>query len=94
MKTFVYPAIFIKDEEDEVYRVLFPDLDITTDGAFMEEAFLYAKESLKTYFAYIEKYDFDFNEPTDYEMVKESCDNKDVVMLIDAQLSLKDEYED
>lgn len=93
MKTFVYPAIFIKDQEDEVYRVLFPDLDITTDGAFMEEAFLYAKEVLKTYFNYIEKYDLDFNEPTDYEMVKKTCEKNDVVMLVDAQLKIKNEEE-
>lgn len=89
MKTFVYPAIFIKDVEEDVYRVLFPDLDITTDGAFMEEAFLYAKEVLRTYFDYIEKYDLDFNEPTDYEMIKKSCEKDDIVMLIDAQLKLK-----
>lgn len=90
MKTFVYPAIFIKDVEEDVYRVLFPDLDITTDGAFMEEAFLYAKEVLKAYFAYIEKYDLDFNEPTDYEKIKSTCDEGDVVMLVDAQLKIKD----
>lgn len=93
MKTYVYPAIFIKDEEDDVYRVLFPDLDITTDGAFMEEAFLYAKEVLKAYFAYIEKYDLDFNEPTEYEMIKKTCDEGDIVMLVDAQLKIKKEEE-
>lgn len=89
MKTFVYPAIFIKDNEEDVYRVLFPDLDLTTDGAFMEEAFLYAKEVLKAYFSYIEKYDLDFNEPTDYEMIKNTCEEGDVVMLVDAQLKIK-----
>ena len=93
MKTFVYPAIFIKDEEDDLYRVLFPDLDITTDGAFMEEAFLYAKELLKAYFVYIDKYDLDFNEPTDYEMIKKTCNSNDIVMLVDAQLKVKKEEE-
>ena len=91
MKTYVYPAIFIKDEEDGVYRVLFPDLDITTDWEIMEEAFLYAKEVLKAYFGYIEKYDLDFNEPTDYEIVKKGCENGDTVMLVDAQLKIKEE---
>ena len=56
MKSFVYPAIFIKDKEDEMYRVLIPDLELTTDGAFMEEAYLYAKAMLKAYFSYIDKY--------------------------------------
>ena len=35
---YVYPAIFVKDEDDS-YKVLFPDLDISTDGKIMEEAF-------------------------------------------------------
>lgn len=91
MKTFVYPAIFIKDEENEEYQVLFPDLELTTDGAFMEEAFLYAKEVLKTYFSYIEKHDLDFQEPTDFEMVKRTCEKNDVVMLIDAQVKKRKE---
>ena len=91
MRTYIYPAIFIKDEEDGVYRVLFPDLDITTDGAFMEEAYLYAKELLKAYFNYIEEYDFDYNLPTDYEMVKKGCEKEDVVMLVDAQVKVKEE---
>lgn len=59
----------------------------------MEEAFLYAKEVLKAYFTYIEKYDLDFNEPTDYEMIKKNCEEGDIVMLVDAQLKIKKEEE-
>lgn len=84
MKRYVYPAVFIRDEAEDVYRVFFPDLDITTDGNIMEEAFLYAEECLKTYFKYIEKYDLDFNLPTDFEIVKKSARVEDVVMLIEA----------
>ena len=57
MKNYVYPAVFIKDKENDIYRVLFPDIELTTDGTVVEEAFLYAKEFLKAYFVYIEKYD-------------------------------------
>ncbi len=86
MKSFVYPAIFIKDKEDELYRVLIPDLELTTDGAFMEEAYLYAKAMLKAYFSYVDKYDLDFNLPTDFETVKKSCEEDDIVMLLDAEI--------
>ena len=86
MKSFVYPAIFIRDNDEDIYRVLFPDLELTTDGSFMEEAYLFAKEMLKTYFAYIEKYDLDFNQPTDFELVKNSCEEGDIVMLVDAEI--------
>lgn len=89
MKSFVYPAIFIKDNEEDIYRVLFPDLEITTDGSFIEEAFLYAQEMLKAYFSYIEKYDLDFNQPTEFDKVLSSCEAGDIVMLIDAQVEEK-----
>ena len=90
MKTYVYPAVFIKDEEENVYRVLFPDLELTTDGAIVEEAYLYARECLKAYFKYIEKYDLDFNLPTDFECVKKSARAEDYVMLIDAVIADND----
>jgi predicted RNase H-like HicB family nuclease len=88
MENFVYPAIFVKDEDEDVYRVLFPDLELTTDGAFIEEAYLYAKEVLKAYFVYIQKYDLDYNLPTDFEKIMSNCERKDIVMLVDAQVSV------
>jgi len=90
MKSFVYPAIFVKDSEDESYKVLFPDLEITTDGAFVEEAFLYAKELLKAYFVAIMKYDLDFNMPTDFDKVKKASKPSYLVMLISADVTKKD----
>lgn len=90
MKTFIYPAVFIKDNEDKIFRVLFPDLDISTDGMFVEEAYLYAKECLKAYFICAEKYEFDYNLPTDFEMVKKTAKLDEYVMLIDATITDKD----
>lgn len=88
MQRYVYPAIFFK--EDDNVKVLFPDIELATDGNFMEEAFLFAKEALKGYFIQTEKYDFDFNYPSDFEKVKASCRKDDVVMLIDAIVTKKD----
>lgn len=90
MKSFVYPAIFVNDEEDEKVRVLIPDLELTTDGSFIEEAYLYAKAILKSYFTYIEKYDLDYNQPTNFEIVKKASKHDDVVMLVDAEIDSKD----
>ena len=90
MKSFVYPAIFVKDPEDSSYKVLFPDLEITTDGMFVEEAYLYARELLKSYFVYITKYDLDFNMPTEFEKVKKSSKASEFVMLVSADVSKRD----
>ncbi len=92
MRSYTYPAVFIKDEDNDEYKVFFPDLEITTDGKFMEEAFLYAKACLKAYFVYVEKYDLDFNMPSEYEIVKSACDGKDneIVMLVDVDVYDRD----
>jgi len=90
MKSFVYPAIFVKDLEENVYKVYFPDLELITDGAFVEEAFLYAKEALKAYFVYVEKYDLDFNYPSEFEPIKNRLRANELLMLIDADVSKKD----
>lgn len=86
MKRFAYPAVFIKDEETDVYRVFFPDLGLSTDGDFIEEAFLFAKSALKEYFLYVEKFDLEYNMPSDYELVKSSCKPDEMVMIIDAEI--------
>ena len=89
MKHYIYQAVFIKDVENDNFQVLFPDLDITTDGQTVEEAFLYARECLRAYFNYVEKYDFDFNFPTDFEMVKKSSNKDDYVLLIETTTTVK-----
>lgn len=88
MQRFVYPAIFYKD--DDVYRVLFPDIELATDGSFLEEAFVYAKEFLRQYFIQVLKYGYDFNEPSSVEEVKSKCKSDDIVMLVEAEVKDKD----
>lgn len=90
MKSFVYPAVFVKDIEENTYKVYFPDLELMTDGAFVEEAFLYAKEALKAYFVYVQKYDLDFNYPSEFEPLKFSCRPNEFLMLIDADVTKAD----
>ena len=88
MQRFIYPAIFYKDEE--TVRVLFPDIELATDGAFVEEAYLYAKEFLRQYFVQVLKYDFDYNKPSSIDEVKSKCKSDDIVMLVEAEVKDKD----
>jgi len=90
MKRFVYPAIFVKDIEEDIYKVYFPDLELMTDGAFAEEAFLYAKEALKAYFVYVEKFELDFNYPSEFEPIKNSLRANELAMLIQAEVTSED----
>ena len=80
MKQFLFPAVFFK--EDDRYIVLFPDLNITAEGDTVEEAFLFAKDSLKVYCSYVEKYELEIDLPSTYENIS-AKNPKNLVMMID-----------
>ena len=80
MNQFLFPAVFFK--EDDKYIVLFPDLNITTEGDTVEEAFLFAKDSLKVYCSYVEKFDLDIDMPSTFESIS-AKNPKNLVMMID-----------
>ena len=86
---YLYPAIFIKDEENK-YQVFFPDLDIYTDGNNLTEAYLYAQALLKAYFAYAEKYEVDYNKPTKLEKLLSKCKQNELVMYVETIVEVDD----
>ena len=78
---FLYPAIFIKDEDGSC-QVLFPDLNIYTDGKNMSDAYFYAEDLLRVYFSYALKYETDYNMPSKLEDVVKNCKPNEVAMYI------------
>jgi len=88
MKQFLYPAIFFKLEDE--YRVIFPDLDISTDGRTYEEAYMFAKDLLRVYFIYVLKHDLDFNFPSSYEDLVATSSAGETITMIDAIIGPKD----
>ena len=81
MQYFAYPALFYKDED--LVRVIFPDLAISTEGENLTEAFLFAKDLLRVYFAYALKYDLEYNLPSKVETLIPKCKKDEVAMLVD-----------
>ena len=88
MKQFLYPAIFFKLEDE--YRVIFPDLDISTDGNTFEEAYMFAKDLLRVYFIYVLKNDLDYNLPSSYEDLQKTGSKGETIAMIDAIIGPKD----
>lgn len=80
MKQYLFSAIFYK--EDDKFIVLFPDLGITIDGDTIEDAYLFAKESLRVYCTYAEKFDIEIEMPSRFEDVLKK-NPRDLVMLVD-----------
>lgn len=90
MKRYIYPAVFVKDKEKNEFSVIFPDLEIATDGRFVEEAYLYAKASLKAYILYAEKFDMDYNQPTLFENISRVTRENEYVLLVEADINEKE----
>ena len=86
---YLYPAIFIKDEEGK-YQVIFPDLDIYTEGDYLSEAYLYAQGLLNAYFSYAEKYEVEYNKPTKLEKLLPKCKKNELVMYVETIVEVDD----
>ncbi len=86
MKQYLFPAVFYK--EYDRFIALFPDLGITIDGDTIEDAYLFAKESLKVYCTYAEKFDIEMDYPSTFEEVYKR-NMHDVVMLVDCVVPQK-----
>ncbi len=88
-RQFLYPSIFIRDE-DGSYQVIFPDLNIYTDGQNLSEAYINAKNLLKVYFTYATKYEVDYPKPTKLENILPKCKDKEIAMYVDAIVELSE----
>ncbi len=84
---FAYPAIFYT--EDDVTNVIFPDLNISTDGKDLTEAFLFAKDLLRVYFTYATKHDLDYNLPSLPEELLKKSNSGETVMMVDTFVERK-----
>ncbi len=81
---FLYPAIFVRDEDLDTFQVVFPDLNIYTDGKNLSEAYLNAKDLLTVYFTYAMRYQTDFNMPSKMEGMLAKCRANETVMIVNA----------
>jgi len=83
MEQFIFPAVFFQEEGETDYTVVFPDLNIFTDGKTLVEAFLFAKDYLKTYCSYAKKFDMEIETPSKFSDIERKFPNAKC-MLVDA----------
>lgn len=85
---FLYPAIFIKDEDGEI-QAIFPDLNIYTNGKTITEAYLSAENLLFVYFSYAIKYETEYTKPSKIEEIVSKCKNNEIAMLVEATIEVE-----
>lgn len=81
---YIYPAVFFLIEDE--FQALIPDLNLTTAGISLEEAYILAKDYLRAYCSYAVKFNMDVELPSAFDLIKNKYkdDPKAIVMLIDA----------
>ncbi len=85
MQQFVFPAILYKDVENRGYTIVFHDLNICTEGATVEDAFLRAKDFLNVYCKCALDYNGEVEEATKY--VDVVTEDKNIVLLVDTEIA-------
>lgn len=85
MEQYIFPAVFFQEEGEQDYTVVFPDLNIFTDGKSLIEAFLFAKDYLRVYCTYAKKYDMEIVKPTKLTEIINKFP-KSICMLVDAMV--------
>lgn len=83
MEQFIFPAVFFQEDGETDYTVVFPDLNISTEGKTLIEAFLLAKDYLRVYCSYARKFDMGIDKPSRFVDIAERFPNY-ICMLIDA----------
>ena len=86
MKKFIYPTVLFFDKTDNVYTILFPDLDIVACGETVEDAYLAAEDYLQSYLEFASKMDADLPEATKFEDATKLNPQR-FVLLADAEIS-------
>ena len=82
MQQFVFPAVLYRDDEGKGYTIIFHDLNICTEGASVEDAFLRAKEYLDVYCRCALQYNGEMDKATRYVDVVTEKGN--IVLLVDS----------
>ena len=85
MQQFIFPAVLYKDSEGNGYTIVLHDINVCTEGATVEEAFINAKEYLEVYCRCALEYNGEVEKASKFADVEAESKNN-IVLLVDAVL--------
>ena len=85
MEKFVYPMVLFTSKDNQGYTVLYPDLDIVTSGETVEDAYLRAKDYLKSFLEIATKCESTLSDASTYTEAQ-GLNPKRIILLADADL--------
>jgi predicted RNase H-like HicB family nuclease len=88
---YIYPAVVYKEDPDEPYVMVLPDVNIVCEGDTIEDALIEAREQLRIYLLCVRKFGTNLNRATDFAQFREEHKN-DILLLVECEV--QDDGED
>ena len=88
---YIYPAVVYKEDANEPFVMVLPDVNIVCEGETIEEALVEAQEQLKIYLKCVIKFGTNLTRATDFEVFREEHKN-DILLLVECEI--QDDGED
>ena len=89
---YIYPAVVYKDDAEEPYVMVLPDVNIVCEGDTIEEALVEARSQLKIYLKCVIKFGANLTRATDFEEFRKEH-SKDIILLVECYVQDDDEDE-
>ena len=81
---YIYPAVVYKENEDEPFVMVLPDVNIVSEGDTIEDALREAREQLKIYLECVKTFDTYLAKPTDFMKFREKYKNE-ILLLVECE---------
>ncbi len=88
MKNYIYPAVIKYSEEENIFTMFFPDLDLVTDGDNVEDVYSRGKKYLNRYLEIVLQEKYNLEEPSLFNSIAKEYP-KDLVVLIECIINDK-----
>lgn len=85
---YIYPSVVYKENDDEPYVMVLPDLNIVAEGDTIELSLLDAREQLKMYIQCVKKFGAILPKATDF-MEFQITHKNDIMLLVDCEIDGK-----
>lgn len=88
---YIYPAVVYKENPEDPFVMVLPDVNIVCEGDTIEEALVEAREQLKIYLQCVSKFGTNLKRATDFEEFREEYKNN-ILLLVECEI--QDDGED
>lgn len=86
---YIYPAVVYKENEEEPFVMVLPDVNIVCEGDTIEDTLKEARSQLKVYLECVRSFGANLAKATDFMTMKERYKNE-ILLLVECEIEQED----